>query len=557
MLTHLARVAGIFAVCLLLVFRPQAEAQAFVPAITAPALAPAATPFIVASGPIGWTVLGVAAVAGVAYVGYRGWSGDPVQWWWDSGTDPLLGADTTISNGAEYFIRCTHPDSTHTIGGIVDKGGDPYMSVVVGDGGIGINQSSAHSDKCPEPSGSPSSNVSFSSPDGGVTVEFRVSSDTDFVDYYIRRANPAVGMVVAARVADPEAPPSTGDPSFVGGATATVRADYECTDPVTSTVTQHSVHGDSYVDPTQPAAMPGTVLCPEGQRMTDAQLFRELPGHPDEPLTAPLVVPTTVPDFIPSEWETEWNDCVDLGDCELIIEDVRDAESRRMVPPWDVGWWWNPDRDSDYQCSYLMPDGTKIPLPLEQCAPLQWEWDESTKTWVNAPTTSADPTLEPPTQTGEPPGAPQMDTNCFTGGSENPEQGFVSRVVFHGVACALQWAFVPSETFMATTMGDLTASLNSTWPFSGIQVGITHVPEIFAIPGDVSCSGDIWSFPPDRPDLPDNFKLGIPCQPAWDHSAPLLIMNGMVIGGFVWGLANLWGSVVKGPRDGSTGGDDG
>lgn len=236
--------------------------------------------------------------------------------------------------------------------------------------------------------------------------------------------------------------------------------------------------------------------------------------------------------------EDHYNDCMDLyllgyedcigmwiGDfgpdfdpetpCEVGIferpEEFPDPIDPIVVPPvpCDVlncnGWWNDPKRDSKYECWWYRPStGTGIPLPLDQCVAHQWKIDPDSGAiqtldpntddgWSpgvrpgTQPQPNPDPspspspgTLPNPNPDGQPDGAPRPDDGCMSRDVEEGT-GWMSRWVFRGVSCALEWAFVPSEatlTEVETTIQTATTKA----PFSYMTSVVGWVGDFSDIP---------------------------------------------------------------------------
>jgi hypothetical protein len=190
----------------------------------------------------------------------------------------------------------------------------------------------------------------------------------------------------------------------------------------------------------------------------------------------------------------------------------------RPVPlpcdPWlCANWLFQQDREQQYGCSWVSPTGSWVPLPLEECAALDWQPSLTTSTgWTTkdlnttdgkAPSAEPQPgqqpapgynpgtgtgTLPPPTPSGEPPGAPVPPQGCMSSGNE--DAGWFSRWVFKGVACALQWAFVPSEATM-TKMSSTASTASGKAPFSVVTGVVSWAAPFYNLPSQC------WAIAPD------------------------------------------------------------
>lgn len=336
---------------------------------------------------------------------------------------------------------------------------------------------------------------------------------------------------------------------FSGGESARVRVDTECYNGATDTATTVTDYSAWYADPTAPEPIPAASPCPSGSHVRDVEINRELPGQPDEPLTDPADRPAIIPapSWVDEFQEDTWNWCNDNPEqCEPRVYDGREDPRRLLVPGvpnWN--WWEDPTHKQWAECEWLdLVTGDVVVMPIEQCEPLQYE---------EHPDLGLVPKLPPYTGTpSTPPATPvKTPTNCF-GTIEDPDQGFISWVVFQGAACALQWAFVPSSDFVTDITTQLETSTMSRLPFSWWTVITTHIPQIVPLPGDGgSCVDHLWAFPPANYDHPlAGPQLAIPCSPPWDHTVPLLTMHVFVIIGVIRGVWNMLSRPLGAPGDG-------
>lgn len=366
-----------------------------------------------------------------------------------------------------------------------------------------------------------------------------------------------------------------------------VVTEWECYEASTDTTYTHASETDWYSSHNFRPNMPAP-HCGEGQEISKIHVYRELTDgsirtilggdtatevedppemdsleYWDLNLPDPSGTPTrnigVVPNPAPSEVEDPgdeqiWDDCFDNPDCRLYLENVQ--ENREADAFQDAGWWLDPQRDTKYQCRLEHPSlGTAV-LPLAECRWLTWDGpgeststDEQTQPDTDPdpePEPSPPPTLPPGTMTGQPPGSPTF-SDCVASAEVS---WFNPMVVFVGTACALKWAFVPSEGFMTEVVTQSQTVTESTLPFSLLPVITTHMPQIVPLPGQGTCSVDIWAFPPESA-TPDGFpQLSIPCEPPWNHTVPYLLMSAGVIIMVVRGVWNMLSKPLGAPGDG-------
>lgn len=171
------------------------------------------------------------------------------------------------------------------------------------------------------------------------------------------------------------------------------------------------------------------------------------------------------------------------------------VQDRPATPGQDSGWQFQPGREDRYGC--FITDGTDTAeLPLAECVDLQYETDPDTgQPTAPAPGVAVEdvpaeepvpdpvgtPELDEPTDTGAPPTSPQAQVSCMAAAKE--EGGFSSFIVFAGVACALQWAFVPSPGFTAE-WSEVASGASGKPPFSLVTATADWVDGFTGAVGD-------------------------------------------------------------------------
>lgn len=410
-------------------------------AATAPALLATPGSAVAAAGTAGvaaGVVLPAAIVVGgaaVIFLGARWALTGSAPWQWGEAGDPavaLTEADGMVATIPGWGLSGLSASQSGT-GTVIRPTGQTWSRVIKC-----TNQSGQYG-------GSFGPGASFSwSCQAGNTLEYVCIGvlQTPCGDGY--PGNPVRAYWRADAVGDP-VPAWGGDP----GAEARVRVTAQCRS--SSGVRSVTVDSPAY-GPSDPLPAIPEVECEAGERLDEYRVDRVVPGTdvPDVPLIEPMVIPQpeVYPEWLdPADWDA-WDECIIMipEPCPLEVVE-RDAEGnpdpeRILAPPLGWGWWLHPDRESLYACMW-----GSIVLPLEECAALAWERDPVTGEWRTRPPEEGVQSLPDSTPDGQPEGTPGGE-GCMARDVEEGS-GWMSRWIFRGVRCALEWAFVPSAETMA------------------------------------------------------------------------------------------------------------
>ena len=300
----------------------------------------------------------------------------------------------------------------------------------------------------------------------------------------------------------------------------------------------------------------------ETQPADGVEIFQ--PGSTD-PTTNIRLTPMPTPSGLTSGEENIWETCVEDGTC--IFRGVRTEDDTTITPGRDAGWWFGDQVEQDYECHVISPNGDTLVLPMDYCAHERWVEgpdgdlylnDEIADDPVDDPNTEPDPdeeTYPEPDLSNPAPDTPAIPSDgpiarqdCMA--SYEDSGGFTSWIVFRGTACALQWAFLPSETFMLQLTEQHSQATSGRLPFALQPVFTEHIPEIVPMPGQATCNVNIWEFPPQQ-HTPDGFpQLAIPCEPPWNHTVPYALMSTGVILMVLRGIWNMLSKPLGAPQDG-------
>ena len=370
-----------------------------------------------------------------------------------------------------------------------------------------------------------------------------------------------------------------------------VVAEYGCYDEGQDFEYHHSNETDWYESHDDRESIPH-IGCLEGQELTYVDVYRELEdgskrwlmGGPwaeaqdgneveiyqpgvSGPSTNIRLAPIATPSGLTTEEEDTWEQCVEDGDC--ILTGVRESDGTNITPGRDHGWWTQERSyiETEYGCMLVAPDGSSAVVPMDYCGHQRWEEGPDGEIYqrehqAEEPIPDPDPEPDPDTEDypepdldspvpdgGEiPSGGPQPSQGCMANYEDGG--GFTSWIVFRGTACALQWAFLPSETFMLELTQRHSDATSGRLPFALQPVFTEHVPEIVPMPGQATCSVNVWEFPPNHL-TPSGFpQLAIPCEPPWNHTIPYALMSTGVVIMVVRGIWNMLSKPLGAPQDG-------
>lgn len=232
-------------------------------------------------------------------------------------------------------------------------------------------------------------------------------------------------------------------------------------------------------------------------------------GLPDE-----LIYEWDVPAEVPAFYET-YPECAD-GSCELLISRNTSADtvprylSCFEAPELCVSWWEETQQgtsvDTDYECRL-----GEYTLSLDDCLVYRDLFSQNEL----KPNPVEDP--EPSPSPGPAPG-PAPDSGC------PPSFSWLSLFnpwwYYKGVACALEWAFVPSMTTVQTLVQDTRADLEMKPPFNIIPM--VHQVILGAFQGAEGGCSTMPDFTPGR-------GLLIPCEPQSSTAVATLRTVGAMI----------------------------
>jgi hypothetical protein len=216
-------------------------------------------------------------------------------------------------------------------------------------------------------------------------------------------------------------------------------------------------------------AFPVAPVCPSGTHLAGSTVVETSPGLPTKTIWQ-FSVPTHV-----QQWQQNFPECGD-GSCRLGLtkigpsgSDLGDcfAEQGRCT-----GWFTDPNKTEDYQCTYG-PPASPSNVDITECNTYSGYFDPADQakgTPYGDPATGAIPTTSVTTSTGtttttdspDPSGAAASPdgVSCFPSGWAsvmNPVEW-----VLQPIKCALTWAFVPSTSTLADLESQVTTGLNGT-----------------------------------------------------------------------------------------------
>jgi len=181
-------------------------------------------------------------------------------------------------------------------------------------------------------------------------------------------------------------------------------------------------------------------------------------------------------------WESDYPQCVGNAKCHLDLVKVGPAGSDTgdcfTSAGRCEGWFSDPDKASNYECTYGPDGGTQTTLALSECNVYSVTFNAKSQAagvGYGDPSTGQAPETQPIARPGSAP-ADGSDTGTDPGsaGSALPGQDGAScfpsgwaafnplEWVLKPVKCALVWAFVPSDTETATLRSDVSNSYQST-----------------------------------------------------------------------------------------------
>lgn len=508
-------------------------------------------------------VVAAAAVGGLLYVGYRQLSGNPIEWWWQDGeADPGLVESVGIDGWS--YTKAGHEYVDEVVGiNLGGVGDQPTVTTTPGADGFHPFVS-VRSLGCPGYSAENWNNLRDQSGTVTLTTQAGIKLRTCGIDYIniypgsledrVYDGSTLLREWYQSLEEDPDA--EYGQPGWGGdpGVQAVTKTRVECTDTTTGASRWIEAVSDPYGPADEPAALPD-LECAQGERISDVELWREAPGVDplkiNEPLQFPPVVPA--PSTVPTEMEDLWDDCF-TGACVVEVHrlDPEGEPQRKLAPPGDIGWHLDADRIEKYGCFWSHPGGALIPLPLEECWGLQWEWDPETGEPVMPvpdPTELPDlelnpPTLEQPTPTGSAQGCEGSTESGFLG----------SRIIARAIKCALVDLFVPTQLQVQVTQLEEEASERV--PFVAIPIGQELVTG-FGEGWDSSCGAlhSFWPYTGTSGELRSTSSFdargSLPCTPAhanaptW-QTAYALVSAALVIGTAI-SMFSLTSRALKGP----------
>lgn len=485
--------------------------------------------------------------AAIMYVGYRYFAGDGLPWEWANASDPdLVPADGFAGDLVSTGDQVIHP--RFTVGPPEIGRGNAFQSrrsVVAGprvDGAFGVRMRYAAFDSLGQTALLPSGCSAWGVVTGGIAegswwLQTPAGCDGAALAAMIQSSTHTIYLLTGSQnQPNPDGywqlhvlSYAHGDEMWDGdpSARAIVRTSARC-ENVNTGASRVVVRESPAYAPTAPLPLIPGIECNPDERIKELEVERVVPGTnvPPRPLILPLITPQPgdYPDWLPETDWPGWDGGVNNpGESDLRVIDIEYPD--RMVPP---GWWWWPDRESRVQCEWETPTGLVL-LPLEECAAL-----------APQPPGAPLPELPEPTPDGQPPTAPEPGQDCMTRREE--EGGFGSWIVFRGVACALQWAFVPQQT--PQRLAQLQAEATARPPVStGVAVasGMQSTLQGWAAAGD-GCTQmpELW-----RQDG-DSYRL--PCtppHPVWQGI--YATMTAVVVAAGVWGGWTLVRRAVDAP----------
>lgn len=240
------------------------------------------------------------------------------------------------------------------------------------------------------------------------------------------------------------------------------------------------------------------------------------------------------------------------------------AEDREADPELDYGWQWDIERRADYECRFMgvEEDGTthSHTVPMVECADYQWERNDEGESTTRDEVTDEQGTADDPddadlqdgaTWTGEPPGAHRPRGDCL-GSRTETGSGMSSWLVFAGVACALEWAFVPQQT--GEQVAQLRADLDTRVPFVAVPATQAVIDGVQEGWDEGSCSPLLSFWPYDNEgevrSTPSYDEVGqLPCEPPLSQQWTdfyNMIAGAMLIGAVI-AVFLLTSRALKGP----------